>query len=65
MYWKTGAASAVRQGDWKLIHHRRNDRRELFHLKDDPLENQDLAADEPERVAALLTLLDKMAEGDQ
>jgi arylsulfatase A-like enzyme len=65
MYWKTGAASAVRQGDWKLIHHRRNDRRELFHLKNDPLEQQDLAADEPERVASLLTLLDKMAEGDQ
>jgi arylsulfatase A-like enzyme len=65
MYWKTPSASAVRQGDWKLIHHRRGDRNELFHLKDDPLEKDDLADKEPERVGQLLALLSKMAEDDR
>jgi arylsulfatase A-like enzyme len=64
MYWKTPSASAVRQGDWKLIHHRGGDRQELFHLKVDPLEKTDLAGQEPERVGQLLALLKKLAEND-
>jgi arylsulfatase A-like enzyme len=64
MYWKAPSASAVRQGDWKLIHHRGGDRKELFNLKDDPLEKDDLAAKEPERVGRLSAVLSKMADND-
>ena len=65
MYWKTPSASAVRQGDWKLIRHRGGNRSELFDLKDDPLEKQDLAEKESEKVSQLSAVLTKMAEDDQ
>ena len=55
---------AIRQGSWKLInsapdgHTLRPDRRPmLFNLTDDPAEEHDLAAAEPERVAELLERL--------
>ncbi len=65
MYWKTASATAVRQGDWKLIHFHRSGRTELFHLKDDPLEETDLAKRQPERVRALSALLETLAVEDQ
>ena len=65
MYWKTPSASAVRQGDWKLIQHRRSDRVELFQLKDDPLEETDLAAEQPAKVSKLSALLETLAVEDQ
>ncbi len=64
MYWKTPSASAVRQGDWKLILTRRTNRKELFHVQDDPLEQNDLADQQPDRVNQLLTLLDELAKRD-
>lgn len=42
----------IRYG-WKLIHHFKRDRYELFDLKRDPSEGVDLAAQEPARVASL------------
>jgi arylsulfatase A-like enzyme len=65
MYWKTPSATAVRQGDWKLIQFRRNGPIELFHLKDDPLEKTDLADQEPARVRELLALLEHLAARDE
>jgi arylsulfatase A-like enzyme len=65
MYWKTPSASAVRQGDWKLIQVRRGGRVELFQLKDDPLEETDLAAEQPAKVSELLALLETLAAQDQ
>ncbi|TVS17600.1 MAG: arylsulfatase [Planctomycetaceae bacterium] len=65
MYWKTRAATAVRQGDWKLIQFHRSGRTELFHLKDDPLEETDLADRQPGKVAELSALLKAMAVHDQ
>jgi hypothetical protein len=38
---------------------------ELFDLKSDPLEKTDRAEHEPERVAALSELLDRVAEHDR
>ena len=35
--------SAVRKGDWKLIHYYEEDREELFNLRDDPGETKNLA----------------------
>lgn len=46
-------SGAVREGDWKLIEHYEDGRMELFDLKADPSEQNDLAPGEPGRVAAL------------
>ena len=46
-------ASAVRDGEWKLIEHLEDGRCELFNLARDVGESTDLAEKEPERVAAL------------
>lgn len=49
--WTPGAA--IRIGDWKLIEFYEEDRAELYRLSDDPGERRDLAATEPERLAAM------------
>jgi len=49
---------AIRQGDWKLIEFYENDRHELFNLKDDPEEKQNLANQMTPRVAELAAKLD-------
>ncbi|HEX8912350.1 MAG TPA: sulfatase [Humisphaera sp.] len=46
-------ATAVRRGDWKLIHWFEGDRYELFDLANDLAEAHDLAAKHPDRVAEL------------
>lgn len=56
--------SAVRDGDWKLLVTRRNDKAELFNLANDPFEKNDLAAKEPARVQKLRALLETMAATD-
>lgn len=57
LYWRTARASALRQGKWKLVVTRGQDRRvgqaALFNLADDPNETTDLAQRLPNRVAAL------------
>jgi arylsulfatase A-like enzyme len=50
--------SAIRQGDWKLLHNLRNGHRELYQLREDPGEQKDLSSQFPERVRALSELLD-------
>jgi arylsulfatase A len=50
-------ASAVREGDWKLIEHLEDGKCELFNLTADPSETKDLAAQEAERVTNLKTKL--------
>jgi arylsulfatase A-like enzyme len=56
--------AAVRDGDWKLLVTRRNDKAELFNLANDPFEKNDLAAKEPARVQKLRALLETMAATD-
>lgn len=51
-------ASAVRDGDWKLIKWYLYDKYELFNLKDDPAEKHDLFAEKPEVAQKLKTELD-------
>ena len=46
-------AAAVRRGAWKLIEWLEDGRAELFNLAQDPAEETDLAAKEPQRAAAL------------
>ncbi len=56
--WKARMASAVRQGDFKLIHFYLDNRLELFNLKDDPSEKTNLATTMPEKAQELKAALD-------
>lgn len=60
-YGNQGSApgSAVRRGNWKLIHWRETDRMELYHLGADPGEREDLVRREPALAAALRGELDR------
>jgi len=53
--WTPGAS--IRDGDWKLIEFCEFGEVELYHLGQDPGEQVDLAAEHPEKVAALKTEL--------
>ena len=46
-------ASAIRAGDWKLIHNYEDNRMELFNLKNDPAETKNLAAAQPAKAEDL------------
>lgn len=63
-YWKIKGASAVRQGDWKLIV-RDNGQRELYQLKDDFREGRDLSGQHPEMVTLLMALLENYRKDDR
>ena len=49
--------SAVRKGDWKLVYRMHTGELELYNLRDDIGERNDLAASHPERVAELAKAL--------
>jgi len=55
VFWQHGSHSAVRDGDWKLV--TSNDRSdsdwELYDLRSDRSESDNLASEEPERVSTL------------
>jgi arylsulfatase A-like enzyme len=56
------AGTALLEGEWKLIYHagrRANRANELYHITEDPYEQHDLAAEQPER---LKTMSEKVAE---
>lgn len=56
--------AAVRQGDWKLIWRTMlPSTAELYNIAKDPSETNDLAADEPEKVAALKQRIEEVAKG--
>ena len=52
-YPRMTPASAVRDGDWKLIHYYEDDRLELYNLANDPGETSNLATALPARTQAL------------
>lgn len=58
MYWRSGDYRAVRVGDWKLQVTALPVGVRLYNLAVDPTERQDLAAAEPERVAAMRAMLE-------
>ena len=63
LYWEfheQGTRRALRQGDWKLVHYNMNEngKPELYHLADDLGETKNLAEKHPEKVAAMLKILD-------
>lgn len=50
--------SAIRDGDWRLVHFFEDDRVELYNLRDDPEERRDLAAKMPDRTRELQAKLE-------
>ena len=56
-------SGAVREGDWKLIEHYEDGRLELFNLKADPSELNDVAASDAPRVAMLRGKLESWRRG--
>jgi arylsulfatase A-like enzyme len=51
--WRTKPAGSVRAGDWKLLEFFEDGKKELYNLKDDVAEADDLAADNPDKVKEL------------
>jgi arylsulfatase A-like enzyme len=58
LYWRFGIQYAVRQGDWKLVKPHINDAPHLFNLAKDLGEQNDLAAQQPDKVKQLQALWD-------
>lgn len=52
-------AGAMREGEWKLVEHYEDGRLELFNLREDIGERNNVAAKEPERVRAMRAELDE------
>ncbi len=50
--------SAMRDGDWRLVHFYEDDRVELYNLRNDPVEKNDLTKTQSARAKRLLTQLD-------
>tara|TARA_B110000902_G_scaffold175613_1_gene199352 strand:+ start:21662 stop:23263 length:1602 start_codon:yes stop_codon:yes gene_type:complete len=46
-------SSIIRQGDWKLIHYYEDDSNELYNLKDDEFEHNNIASQNPEITSKL------------
>jgi arylsulfatase A-like enzyme len=63
LFWRSGPYRVVRAGDWKLQLAERPDRVWLFNLRDDPSEQHDLSAQEPERVAQLRAMIEAQNAG--
>ncbi|MCX6217877.1 sulfatase [Spirosoma sp.] len=55
-------ASALRQGDWKLVYDHRTSVLELYNLRNDIGEQRDLAGQYPEKVHDLATLLTRQLQ---
>lgn len=59
---KTQPQSAIRHGDWKLIHFYESNRDELYHLAKDPAEQNDLSQTNPGKAESLRRDLDRYLE---
>ncbi|MDJ0645510.1 MAG: sulfatase [Flavobacteriaceae bacterium] len=55
-------ATAYREGDWKIIHFYETDRYELYDLKQDTSESNDLAEKQPQKLAELKNNMKKMLQ---
>jgi uncharacterized sulfatase len=57
LFWRQGHYQVVLSDGWKLQRTERPDKTWLFHLRNDPTEQRNVAADHPEKVEELLALL--------
>ncbi|MEM8484830.1 MAG: sulfatase [Bacteroidota bacterium] len=56
--WRTTPAAAIRSGEYKLIEFFEDNRLELYNLSTDPGESRNLAAEMPDKVAALHKMME-------
>lgn len=63
IFWQSGDYQVVRAGDWKLQLNGRPGEAWLYNLADDPTEQHDLAAENPQKVAELRALLAEHQNG--
>lgn len=64
LYWEfheQGTRRALLQGDWKLVQYDldKNGKPQLFNLAEDLAETKNLAAEQPDRVAAMIEIMEK------
>jgi arylsulfatase A-like enzyme len=57
LYWRFGGRVAYREGDWKVVSPETLERPELYNLALDRGERHDLAMQEPERLAGMMSRL--------
>jgi arylsulfatase A-like enzyme len=58
--------TSLRLGDWKLIHHYLPEpRQELYQLRQDPYEKDDLADKQPERVKQMLAEMNRRLAAEE
>lgn len=60
--WRTTPVSTIREGDWKLMEFLEDGRTELYNLRDDVGERNNLVAAHPDRAAALRAKLTNWRE---
>ena len=65
LYWKTAESYAIREGDWKLLVHRKTNKAELYNIENDFRETEDLSEANPEKVEYLKQLMVKIQENDR
>ena len=58
LFWQSGYYRVVRHGDWKLQVSERPNKKWLYNLAEDPTEQHNLAATQPDKLAELQALLD-------
>ena len=58
-HWRTTPCGVIRAGDWKLVEYFESGETELFNLKNDPSEENDLAQTEPKKKAKMYAQLKK------
>ncbi|MSR31546.1 MAG: arylsulfatase [Gemmataceae bacterium] len=61
LYWEHEGNRAIRKGDWKLVAKGPNGKWELYDLKTDRVELNDLASENPKKVSELSTQWEKWA----
>lgn len=59
MYWRGTPCSIIRKGDWKLMQFFETETTELYNIKNDIGEAQDLADTHPQKVEEMLDLLER------
>ena len=62
LYWEMAGATALRQGDWRVIRRKASAPWELYDLASDPSESKDLAAAKPDLAGRLTALADEAHE---
>ncbi|MFO0864027.1 MAG: sulfatase-like hydrolase/transferase [Gemmataceae bacterium] len=53
LFWRFGAQTAIRMGDWSLVEATGSKGKLLFNLRDDPGQTKDLSTNHPDRVRML------------